>query len=229
MVLLIFLLVILLVVGLGWAIFRQVNTSREGEMILDADMDSQYEEALRKRQMPYGPVAFGKDFQWMAVKATYRERVAAALGLSNIEMVNWQYGLHKAKENYVFITPNISGWILATGWGLGEVRKKPELLEKLSRDFGEVQYFHTHQGSQSHSWMRYMNGELIRKLVCEEGDILTNEGTPATVEGKFDADKLPTENLVFDIANEWSLSPTLLDTVDYSNIEGLGTLGYLQP
>lgn len=230
MVLIIFLFVILLVIGLGWAIFRQVNTSREGEMILDADMNSQYQAALRKRQMPYGPVAFGSEFQWIAVKANYRERVAKTLGLSNIEMVNWQYGLQKAKENNVFITPSIEGWILAAGWGLGDVHQKPELLEKLSRDFGEAQYFYTHQGSQSHKYIRYVNGELARKLVCEEGDISTNEGTATATENKFDIDNnLPTENLIFDIATEWSLSPTLLDKSNYSNIEGLGTLGYLQP
>lgn len=231
MAFILFLVILLLVIGLGGAISKQVQKVSSDDTILDSGLiDSQNQDALRKRQMPYGPVAFGADFQWIVVKAEYRERVAVALGISSIEMVNWQYGLHKAKENNIFITPSIEGWIFAAGWGLGEVREKSELMEKLSRDFGEAQYFHSHEGSESHTWIRYVNGEMIRHFTCVEGDILTNEGTIATAESEFDyTQTLPDKILLFNIASEWSLSPTQLDAAEYESIEGLGTLGYLQP
>lgn len=241
---LILLLIIGLVAGLGWSIFRQVNRKNpEEDMLLDAEWAGQREDAIRKRKMPYGLVAFGSKIRWIAVKATHRERVAVALGMSQIEMVNWHYGLQEAHKNHVFVTPPIKGWVLAVGRGLpdfddGKNPKLTDLLSRLSQTFGEAHFFATHPAIDYNCWLKYADGELVRGLSAAEGSMLLNEGKQSGIEADLvyfddttDSDGLtfPDEQLVMEIAAEWSVNPTLLEKPEFEGVEGLGTLGYLRP
>ena len=224
---LIFLLFVMLIVGLGVVLSRQMNRVIDGELL---DIDFQEKDLNRSQKTPESPRIFGSKMQWIAVKTNYREKVAATLGLTQLELANWSHGLEKAGDNHVFLTPNINSWILAVGWGLGEVWNKTALLEKLSREYGEAQFFLTHEGAHSYTYIRYTNGEMIRHFHCEEGEILTNKGKPTDTELALDfSNILPTESTVLAIAAEWSVNPTLLDQVEYANVEGLGSVGYLQP
>ncbi len=224
----VFLLFIALIVGIGVLLSRQMNRYAENEGLLDSDLREK--DINRNKKTPDKVLAFGSKMQWIAVKTDYREQVAATLGLTNLELVNWSNGLEKAGDNHVFLTPNINGWILAVGWGLGEAEKQPALLEKLSREYGEAQFFLTHSGAHSHTYMRYANGEMTRHFHSEEGEILTNEGTPAKAESSLDlTNSLPDENLIFNIANEWSINPNALNQAQYADLEGLGSVGYLRP
>lgn len=224
---LVFLLFIALIVGLGVLLSRQMNRVVDEELL---DNDFREKDLNRNQKTPDHLHAFGRKMQWIAVKTDYREKVAASLKLKNLELANWSHGIEKANENHVFLTPNINGWILAVGWGLGEVWKKTELLEKLSREYGEAQFFLTHTGAYSHTYIRYANGEMIRHLHCEEGEILTNEGTPTKLESTLDfTNTLPDENLVLNLAAEWSVNPNLLEQAQYADVEGLGSVGYLRP
>jgi len=225
---LVFLLFIVLVVGIGVLLSRQMNRYAENEGLLDSDFREK--DHNRKQKTPDKALPFGSKMQWIAVKTNYREKVAATLQLNNLELANWSNGLEKAGENHVFLTPNIDGWILAVGWGLGEVGKQAQVLEKLSREYGEAQFFLTHAGAHSHTYIRYTNGEMTRQLHCEEGEILHNEGTPTAAESSLDlTTTLPDENLIFNIATEWSVNPNLLNQAQYAEVEGLGSVGYLQP
>ena len=194
------------------------------------DIDFQEKDLNRSQKTPENPRVFGSKMQWIAVKTNYREKVAATLGLTQLELANWSHGLEKAGDNHVFLTPNIDGWILAVGWGLGEVWNKTALLEKLSREYDEAQFFLTHEGAHSHTYIRYANGEMIRHFHCEEGEILTNEGTPAESESTLDfTNTLPDENFVLHLSSEWSINPTTLNQAQYADVEGLGSVGYLRP
>jgi len=224
---LIFLLFVMLIVGLGVVLSRQMNRVIDEELL---DIDFQEKDLNRNQKTPESPRIFGSKMQWIAVKTNYREKVAATLGLTQLELANWSHGLEKAGDNHVFLTPNINSWILAVGWGLGEVWNKTALLEKLSREYGEAQFFLTHEGAHSYTYIRYANGEMIRHFHCEEGEILTNKGKPTDTELALDfSNILPTESTVLAIAAEWSVNPTLLNQVEYADVEGLGSVGYLQP
>jgi len=217
----------MLIVGLGVVLSRQMNRVIDEELL---DIDFQEKDLNRNQKTPESPRIFGSKMQWIAVKTNYREKVAATLGLTQLELANWSHGLEKAGDNHVFLTPNINSWILAVGWGLGEVWDKTALLEKLSREYGEAQFFLTHEGAHSYTYIRYANGEMIRHFHCEEGEILTNKGKPTDTELALDfSNILPTESTVLAIATEWSVNPTLLDQVEYADVEGLGSVGYLQP
>jgi len=217
----------MLIVGLGVVLSRQMNRVIDEELL---DIDFQEKDLNRNQKTPESPRIFGSKMQWIAVKTNYREKVAATLGLTQLELANWSHGLEKAGDNHVFLTPNINSWILAVGWGLGEVWDKTALLEKLSREYGEAQFFLTHEGAHSYTYIRYANGEMVRHFHCEEGEILTNKGKPTDTELALDfSNILPTESTVLAIATEWSVNPTLLDQVEYADVEGLGSVGYLQP
>jgi len=225
---LVFLLFIALVVGIGVLLSRQMNRYAENEGLLDGDFREK--DSNRNQKTPDKALPFGSKMQWIAIKTDYREQVAAILKLNNLELANWSNGLEKASENHVFLTPNIDGWILVVGWGLGEIWKQPKLLEQLSREYGEAQFFLTHSGAHSHTYIRYANGEMTRHLHCEEGEILSNEGTLTVAESSLDlSNALPNENLIFKIADEWSVNPNLLNQAQYADVEGLGSVGYLQP
>jgi len=225
---LIFLLFIALIVGIGVLLSRQMNRYVENEDLLDSDFREK--DRNREQKTPDKALAFGQKMQWIAVKTNYREQVAATLGLTNLELANWSNGLEKASENHVFLTPNIEGWILAVGWGLGEIWKKTELLEQLSHEYGEAQFFLTHAGAHSYTYIRYTQSEMVRHFHCEEGEILTNEGRPAAAEQSLGiTNELPDENLIFKLAAEWSINPNLLGQAQYADTEGLGSVGYLQP
>ncbi len=224
----VFLLFVALIVGIGVLLSRQMNRYAENDGLLDSDFREK--DRNRKQKSPEKALPFGSKMQWIAIKTDYREQVAATLKLNNLELVNWSNGLEKANENHVFLTPNIDGWILAVGWGLGEADKQAQLLEKLSREYGEAQFFLTHAGAHSHTYIRYTNGEMMRHLHCEEGEIRTDEGTATTAESSLDLTKqLPDENLIFNIAAEWSVNPNLLNQAQYADVEGLGSVGYLRP
>ncbi len=244
--LLLLVLIVLLVTGLGWAVFRQVNRKVPIEdMPLDNEWAMQEQEALRKRQMPFGPVAFGYKVRWMAVKANHREQVATALGMSQLEMVNWHYGLQEARKNHVFVTPAIKGWVLAVGLGLpdfddGKNPKLSDLLSRLSQTFGEAHFYASHRAISHTCWLKYIDGQRVRGLSTIEGTMLLNEGQQTGIEADlvyFNADTpeddknatYPDEQSVMDIAADWSVNPSLLENAEFSDIEGLGTLGYLRP
>jgi len=226
-IMLVFLLFIVLLVGLGVLLSRQMNRHMDEDIL---DDDFREKDRNRDKKSPDKVLAFGPKMQWIAVKTDYREQVAATLKLTNLELVNWSNGLEKASENDVFLTPNIDGWILAVGWGLGAVEKQAQLLEKLSREYGEAQFFLTHGGAHSHAYIRYANGKMTRHFHSEEGEILTNEGTPTKAESTLDlTNSLPDENLIFNIATEWSVNPKSLHQAQYAEVEGLGSVGYLRP
>ncbi len=184
------------------------------------------------QSLPDSPIGFGYKCMWFAVKTGNKNRVAEILKINNLSNCNWQVGIDRAYNNAVFITPAIDGWTLACGWGLphGDSKEGIEevkgILEILSREFGEAQFFCTHRVTEYHCWMIASNGQVTRvySYLGESGDNIVIEGQPTEFEQTLhlintflpeaidESDLIyPDEDLVMQVAGHWSIDPTKLD------------------
>ncbi|MGE3805136.1 MAG: hypothetical protein AB7K24_10730 [Gemmataceae bacterium] len=112
------------------------------------------------------PVPFGSKCAWLALETNQTPEVAAALELRSRREATWRDGIDAAYRTSIFVTPPLADWTLAAGTTLfpparAEDFVKP-LLEKLSLQFGEAQYFCTFQDVDMHLWARARKGRLLR-------------------------------------------------------------------
>src|SRR5437879_11016934 len=103
---------------------------------------------------------------WLALDTTDSEAVATALGLRDARAATGAEGIGAAYQSSVFVTPPVADWTLAAGTALfppdrAEAFVKP-LMERLSRQFGDAQYFCTHREVELHVWARARQGRLVR-------------------------------------------------------------------
>ncbi len=190
------------------------------------------------------PIPFGPKMAWLALDTTDTEAVATALGLRGVWAATWTDGIEAAYQSSVFVTPPLADWTLVVGAALfpperAEVFVKP-LLERLSRQFREAQYFCTHRDVELHVWARARQGRLVRGYGClgEKGLTLWNEGRPTQEErdlGFQFADRrspaveqaqqqngtLPDEGGVMLLASLWSIDPTTLNEQFQEPLQGL--------
>jgi hypothetical protein len=175
---------------------------------------------------PDPPLPFGENLAWLAVDSTDTDAVATALGLQEARPATWAEGINAAYQSSVFVTPPLGEWTLAPGAALfppdrAEAFVKP-LLERLSRQFVDAQYFCTHRAAGLHVWARARKGRLVRGYgwLGDKGLTLWDEGAPTKEErdfglvftdGRSPAGACPDENAVLQIANHWSIDPTSLD------------------
>jgi hypothetical protein len=170
------------------------------------------------------------------------------LNLKNYREVNWEIGLKLAYEDGVFITPQIGEWTLITGWGMNMGGSKEEILDLeillngLSAEFEEAHFFGTHRVVEFQSWMKSVNGKMVRAYtyVGEQGETIRVLGEPTKAEEElilFDtlSDEAKNEEyfertdltyademLVMEIAEKWSVNPTkLTERSDIKNELGL--------
>ena len=182
-------------------------------------------------------ISFGYKCMWLAVKTDNKKRLAEILKLKNTSDCNWQVGIDKAYNGSVFITPTIDGWTLACGLGLPPGDSKEgideikNILQILSKEFGEAQFFCTHRVTEYHCWIKASNGKVQRvySYLGESGENIAMEGEPTGFEktmklvntfskevkneNYFDTKDLifPDEELVMKVAGHWSIDPTKLD------------------
>ncbi len=181
---------------------------------------------------------------WLALDTTDTEAVATALGLRGAWAATWADGIEAAHQSSVFVTPPLADWTLAVGSTLfppdrAEAFVKP-LLERLSRQFREAQYFCTHRDVELHVWARARQGRLVRGYgwLGEKSLTLWNEGRPTKeerdlgyqfVEGRSPAVEqaqnknvtLPDEGGVMLLASLWSIDPTTLNEQFQEPLQGL--------
>ena len=180
------------------------------------------------------PVSFGFKCIWLAIKTTDSSAVAKAIGLQRQKVANWKSGIEAAHDSQIFITPPINGWTLLVGVGLpdssdgeGAIR----MLESLSQEFGETQYFATNRVVELHAWARARDGKLCRVFcyVGERGEIVLNRGEITEEEQNlglsFTESNMPCEEDVIAIAERWSVNPTILET--HTTVSGTGIVGFL--
>jgi hypothetical protein len=137
---------------------------------------------------PDQPLPFGPRTAWLALDSTDTEAVAKALGLREVRDVNWAQGVEAAYQSSVFITPPLGDWTLAVSTALFPPDRvegfvKP-LLERLSRQFGDAQYFCTQQDIELHAWARARKGRLVRGYgwLGQASLTLWDEGAPTKEE-----------------------------------------------
>ena len=189
---------------------------------------------------------FGYKNMWFAIKSIEPLKVAHALGFRSPQEIDWDNGVEAAYEkNAVFITPPIDNWILAVGGGLLTERMTNEILlsktKSLSQEFGEAQFFSTHRVTETHVWIKAIQGEIVRAYAYsgESGENFFVEGKPTPVERQWDLvntllpeaedeeywDKVthPDEDTVMKVAESWSVNPMELSSRD--DISSNGWLG----
>jgi hypothetical protein len=193
---------------------------------------------------PDMPVPFGPDMAWLALDTTDTAGVATALGLRDPRSATWADGINAAHQNSLFVTPPLADWTLVVGNPLLPPQRLREfvkpLLERLSREFGDAQYFCTNQNLEFHVWARARKGRLVRGYgwFGQKSLTLWDEG-PETMEerdlGFTVADQLgiraqqpgesigasPEESCVMQLAYLWSIDPTTLDAQFKEPVMGL--------
>jgi len=196
------------------------------------------------------PISFGYKCMWFAIKSVHSEELVKILNLADIRPCNWQMGIEKAYENSVFITPPINGWTLACGRGLppGDTKEGIEfvkgILQNLSKYYGEAQFFCTHRVTEYHCWIKAIEGDIQRvySYLGESGENIMIEGEATefektlhlvdTFSGEAGEDNyfereditLPDEEIVMNVAENWSINPTTLESRN-DIIPELGLLG----
>ena len=180
---------------------------------------------------------FGYKMVWIAVKTNQKNRLAEIINLKRIRKANWESGIEIAYDDGIFITPQIGEWTLIVGAGLpnkGDTKENivelENLLNALSAEFGEAQFFGTHRVVEFHNWIKSTNGKMERiysyvgesmenikvfgePTKAEEGLILFNSlSEDAKDEEYFEREDLTyaDEILVMEIAEKWSVNPTKL-------------------
>lgn len=180
---------------------------------------------------------FGYKMVWIAVKTSQKNRLAEIINLKRIRNVNWEVGIETAYDDGIFITPQIGEWTLIVGTGLpnkGDTKENivelENLLNALSAEFGEAQFFGTHRVVEFHNWMKSTNGKMERiySYVGESMESIKVFGVPTKAEEGlelfnslsedakndtyFEREDLTyaDEMLVMDIAEKWSINPTKL-------------------
>jgi len=194
---------------------------------------------------PDAPVGFGYKNQWLTVKTSDPKGLAEFLEISGLKPANWASGVKAAYEGDIFISPVIDGWVVVLGIEITDPDKEEdkELFRKLSKKYGECQFFLTHRVVEYHAWVQAKEGEITRSYVyfAEEGT-LDISGKPTDIEkglhlvntfseesneeGYWDREDLciPDEELVMKIAEGWSsANPRRLDKD--TEVTALGLVG----
>ena len=192
------------------------------------------------------PVSFGSDNAWLAVETRDTAKAAAALGLKGLRQARWEEGIKASSGSKVFVTPPLGDWTLAVSTALFPPEEiatfvKP-LLEPLSRQFRDAQYFCTHKTMALHVWARAQKGRCLRGYgwLGQQNRVLWDEGTQTKEERRLglrrldsstapakdaSSDDLTTadESCVLQLASLWSVDPSTLD--EHFQEPVLGLLG----
>ncbi len=181
------------------------------------------------------------DTSWLAVRGGTVEAIVKVLDLSDPKPASWSQGMavvggyHEAcrvewgEMAGVLITPLVRGWRLAVGPYLGAVplvrpegdlrtgwRRVAGWCKRLSRDFSEAHAFTDQAQMDCYSWILARCGSILRQVVFEDGEFLSNRGEPSGVEARLIARFRPDEvrarwqpdvGDVPRIAGEWSINP----------------------
>jgi hypothetical protein len=139
--------------------------------------------------MPFRSTAFEQPARWLAVKAVKPGVVQAALQLHRPIPCSWEQGLAEAREDKLFISPSISGWVLVVGSGLPEPAEDADrcfrFLTSLSRKLGHVQCFSVSRVFHHHSWALLERGHVYRGYAWA-GETLWNQGPVTAAEKELD-------------------------------------------
>jgi len=186
--------------------------------------------------------------RWLAVKAVNPAVVQAALRLHHPTACSWEEGLAEARDDKLFISPPISGWILVVGSGLPEPAEDPDrcfhFLTALSRKLGHVQFFSVSRVVNYHGWVLLDKGQVYRAYAWA-GETLWNQG-PVTAAEKdlnmlcleYASDRNPfsmrealsaNSEKVNQLAARWSIDPAAIPTEMWRGRGIVGAFSHSKP
>lgn len=144
---------------------------------------------------PDCPQPFGYKITWLAVKNATTSELAAAISLKDQTPANWKSGIQAAYGDFVFVTPEMNGWVLAVGTALPQYpegrgtpdRRWHNFMESISKTFHSACYFGSHRVVSFTIWSKWERGQEIRTQ-CDVGDVdfRSEHGpiTPAEIEAR---------------------------------------------
>jgi hypothetical protein len=221
---------------LGWRWLRPTSTTTTAKREVPKETSAVPSPAVAT-DTKSTPVSFGYKLAWVAVRSQHAEQVIQALQLQQVQPCSWQQGVDSAYAQQVFVTPPIGEWTLVAGRSLPLIdnattlRAAETLLIRLSREFGEAQYFYSNRIVETHGWLKAQQGQLVRAYVYngEQGETLVSTGKRSTAEpatlvntrstaalrdpNYLDQPQLvtPSEELVMQVAAHWSIDPSELE------------------
>ncbi len=184
---------------------------------------------------------FEQPSRWLAVKAAKSAVVQAALNLHRPTPCSWEEGLAEARQDKLFISPPISGWVLVVGPGLPEPAEDVDVcyrfLADLSRKLGHLQFFSVSRVVNYHCWALLEKGQIYRAYSWA-GETLWNQGPVTAAEKELQMLCLPyggeqnpfalrealaaNSEKVNQLAARWSVDPA---AVSPANWNGRGIVG----
>lgn len=206
---------------------------------------------IGRTEAPDLPVPFGHDMAWLCVRGTDTAAVARAMPVYEARTATWGDGIEAAHAGAVYISPPVAEWTFAVGTPFFQPPEQTSagvapLLERLSREFGEAQYFAHHTEFGLCAWGRATEGRLERGYgwLAARGVTFWDVGPPTAEEDglgfRFVAGQPPQaetdvpdelvplpDDGVLHLAALWSLDPSTLDAEFKEPNSGL--LGTLTP
>ncbi len=184
---------------------------------------------------------FEQPGRWLVVKGTDPSAVQAALNLRHPTPCSWEEGMLEARENKLFISPSIAGWVLVMGSSLPtpfeDVDEFFHFMTDLSRKLGQVQFFSASRVLSQHAWILMERGRVFRAYAWA-GETLWNQGAPTAAERElnlrcfeYGAETNPyaakdelaaNSDRVCHLAARWSIDPAALCSGSWT---GHGILG----
>ncbi|MFC7761460.1 hypothetical protein ACFQY4_28005 [Catellatospora bangladeshensis] len=119
-------------------------------------------------------MAIGYKTVWIAVRDRSAADVAAALGLTGLQLMAWEDGTDRAYGQGVYVGGPVAGWTLAHGRHLpliSDYAGFPGRLSSLSTVLGEVQFFGTHRGVGYAAWAHARDGRVLRAYSVGDGEL----------------------------------------------------------
>jgi hypothetical protein len=209
---------------------------------------SQLNSTLPDRRRTYSTQAegfrgtpFEQPTRWLAVKANDPYAVQAWLHLNRPTSCSWEEGLAEAREDKLFISPPVSGWVLVVGAGLPDPAEDVDacyrFLTELSRKLGQVQFFSASRVVNYHCWALIDKGRVFRAYAWA-GETIWNQGPITAAERELglvcvgygaeqsafairDALTVNTDN-VSQLAARWSVDPCACSP---ASLNGRGIVG----
>ena len=131
------------------------------------------------------PVPFQMPSRWLAIRSSNTGLVRELLGVPEDVTVSWSEALSRAGESALFVSAPVDGWSLVVGGGLvdpvQDVDALYRMLNRLSRELGEVHCYAADRVLQFHTWARLDDGRVTRAYSWA-GETLWNEGRPTLEE-----------------------------------------------
>jgi hypothetical protein len=125
------------------------------------------------------PFAFQMPARWMAIRSSNTHLVRELLGVSEEVAVPWSEALSRSREAFLFVSGPVDGWTLVVGGRLPDPVQDVDalfrLLNRLSRELGEVHFYSADRVLQFHTWARLDDGRVSRAYSWA-GETLWNEG-----------------------------------------------------